>query len=130
MFNTGKGADEVVKEKGLVQISDTSELTGIIEKVIQANPQSVADYMAGKEKAIGFMVGQVMKQSQGRANPGMVNAMLKEKLQHEIKDLQFAVMPRSCGLYEMYSAVAGAFYCFVMQYIGLKSLSKICKSVL
>lgn len=81
MFNTGKSPETVVKEKGLVQISDTSEIVAIIEKVLEANPKSVEDYMAGKDKAVGFLVGQVMKQTAGRANPGMVNQLLKEKLE-------------------------------------------------
>jgi aspartyl-tRNA(Asn)/glutamyl-tRNA(Gln) amidotransferase subunit B len=80
MFESGKTPAEIVKEKGLVQISDESAIIAIVDEVIAANPQSVADYKAGKEKAIGFLVGQVMKQSKGRANPDMVNRLLKEKL--------------------------------------------------
>ncbi|MGI6225389.1 MAG: Asp-tRNA(Asn)/Glu-tRNA(Gln) amidotransferase subunit GatB [Peptococcales bacterium] len=80
MFNTGKEPEVIVKEQGLVQISDTGELSNIVEKVITANPKSVEDYKAGKEKAIGFLVGQVMKETKGQANPGIVNKLLKEKL--------------------------------------------------
>ncbi len=80
MFTTGKEAQAIVKEKGLVQISDVDSLGAIVDKVIAANPQSVADYKAGKEKAIGFLVGQVMKETKGQANPGLVNKLLKEKL--------------------------------------------------
>lgn len=80
MWASRKDADVIVKEKGLVQISDTSEIVAIVEAVIAANPQSVADFKAGKEKAIGFLVGQIMKQTKGRANPDMVNTMLREKL--------------------------------------------------
>ena len=80
MWESGKTAEAVVKEKGLVQITDTGAIEEIVKKVIAANPQSVADYQAGKQKAIGFLVGQVMKETKGRANPGMVNALLLENL--------------------------------------------------
>lgn len=81
MFYTGKAPKAIVEEKGLVQISDTSELTAIVTRVVNASPQSVADYLAGKEKAIGFLVGQIMKETKGRANPGLVNGMLKDELE-------------------------------------------------
>lgn len=80
MWETGKAAEVIVKEKGLVQISDTGEIAAIVDAVIAANPQSVEDFKAGKEKAIGFLVGQVMKQTKGRANPELVNQLLKERL--------------------------------------------------
>ncbi|MHB1406054.1 MAG: Asp-tRNA(Asn)/Glu-tRNA(Gln) amidotransferase subunit GatB [Desulfitobacteriaceae bacterium] len=80
MFATGKDASVIVKEKGLAQISDESALIKIIDEVIAANPASVEDYRAGKERAIGFLVGQVMKASKGQANPGLVNKLLKERL--------------------------------------------------
>ncbi|HOB82199.1 MAG TPA: Asp-tRNA(Asn)/Glu-tRNA(Gln) amidotransferase subunit GatB [Peptococcaceae bacterium] len=80
LFNTGKEPETIVKEKGMVQISDTGALEEIVMKVLAANPQSVADYQAGKEKAIGFLVGQVMKETKGQANPGIVNQLLKKKL--------------------------------------------------
>lgn len=80
MWSNGKDADTVVKEKGLVQISDASAIIAIVDSVIAANPQSVADFKAGKEKAIGFLVGQIMKQTKGRANPEMVNKLLRERL--------------------------------------------------
>lgn len=80
MFATGKTADAVIKERGLVQISDEGSLNQIIEQVIDANPQSVEDYRAGKEKALGFLVGQVMQATKGQANPGVVNKLLREKL--------------------------------------------------
>ena len=79
-FQTGKAPGEIVKEKGLVQIKDTGAIGEMVDQVIAANPQSVADYQAGKKQAIGFLVGQVMKLSQGKANPGMVNKLLQEKL--------------------------------------------------
>ena len=80
MYSTGKDAGTIVKEKGLAQISDEGALLGIIDDVISANPQSVEDYRAGKDKAIGFLVGQIMKATKGQANPGLVNQLLKEKL--------------------------------------------------
>jgi aspartyl-tRNA(Asn)/glutamyl-tRNA(Gln) amidotransferase subunit B len=80
MFESGKKPEEIVQEKGLVQISDESAIVAIVEEVMLANPQSVADFKAGKDKAIGFLVGQVMKQSKGRANPELVNRLLKERL--------------------------------------------------
>jgi aspartyl-tRNA(Asn)/glutamyl-tRNA(Gln) amidotransferase subunit B len=81
MFMSGKDPETIVKEKGLVQISDTGELETMAKKVIAANPRSVADYLAGKDKAIGFLVGQLMKETKGRANPGMVNELLKNELE-------------------------------------------------
>lgn len=80
MFETGKEPGTIIKEKGMVQISDEGALAAVVEKVIAANPQSVEDYKAGKEKAIGFLVGQVMKETKGQANPGLVNKLLKDKL--------------------------------------------------
>lgn len=81
MWKSGKSADDVVKEQGLVQITDTGALEDIVKKIIAANPQSVADYQAGKKKAIGFLVGQIMKETKGRANPGVVNELLVKNLQ-------------------------------------------------
>lgn len=81
MWATGKSAQDIVKEKGLVQITDTGALEDLVKKVIAANPQSVADYKAGKKKAIGFLVGQIMKETKGRANPGVVNQLLTKNLQ-------------------------------------------------
>ncbi|SDI44285.1 Asp-tRNA(Asn)/Glu-tRNA(Gln) amidotransferase subunit GatB [Desulfosporosinus hippei] len=80
MYATGKDAQVIVKEKGLAQISDEGALLGIIDGVLAANPQSVEDYRAGKDRAIGFLVGQIMKATKGQANPGLVNRLLKEKL--------------------------------------------------
>ena len=80
MWNEGKTATVIIREQGLVQMSDEGELGGIVEAVIAAHPQSVADFKAGKEKAIGFLVGQIMRQTKGRANPELVNRILKEKL--------------------------------------------------
>lgn len=81
MFETGKNPEAIVKEKGLVQISDQSELEKIARKVIDENPKSVQDYKNGKEKALGFLVGQIMKETRGKANPQMVNNILKRMLE-------------------------------------------------
>ncbi len=80
MIETGKEAELIVQEKGLVQISDTSQLEEIVQKVIAQNPQSVADYLQGKERALGFLVGQIMKETKGKANPQVVNELLKKNL--------------------------------------------------
>ncbi len=80
VFATGKGPDEVAKEKGLEQISDTGELEGVVEQVIADNPDVAGKVRGGQVNAIGFLVGQVMKVTRGRANPGLVNKLLKEKL--------------------------------------------------
>lgn len=80
MFNTGKEANEIVKEKGLVQISDEGAIKEIVQKVVDNNPQSIVDYKAGKDRALGFLVGQVMKESKGKANPGLVNKLLLDIL--------------------------------------------------
>jgi len=81
MFSSGKKAAEIVQEQGLVQISDKDAIAAIIAQVIADNPKSVQDFKAGTEKALGFLVGQVMKISKGRANPEMANQLLREKLQ-------------------------------------------------
>jgi aspartyl-tRNA(Asn)/glutamyl-tRNA(Gln) amidotransferase subunit B len=80
MYHTGKTAAEIIKERGLSQISDTQELEKIVAEVINSNVQPVADFKAGKETALKFLVGQVMKASKGRANPQLVNEALKRKL--------------------------------------------------
>ena len=65
---------------GLSQVSDENALIGIIKEVIDANPQSVVDYKAGKDRAIGFIVGQVMKKTQGKANPALANKLILEEI--------------------------------------------------
>ncbi|MFC1908580.1 Asp-tRNA(Asn)/Glu-tRNA(Gln) amidotransferase subunit GatB [Chloroflexota bacterium] len=80
MFKTGRSADDIVSEQGLSQISDTSEIEETILEVIKSNDRPVADYKAGKEQALKFLVGQVMKATKGRSNPQMVNELLKKKL--------------------------------------------------
>ena len=77
----GEGsADEVIEARGLKQITDTSAIEAIVDKVIAANPGQVEEYRAGKEKLIGFFVGQVMKETGGKANPGQVNEILRTRL--------------------------------------------------
>jgi aspartyl-tRNA(Asn)/glutamyl-tRNA(Gln) amidotransferase subunit B len=80
MYQTKKKASEIVKDKGLTQISDEGELLRIIEEVLAANPGPVAEYRAGKEKSFTYLVGQVMKASRGKANPALVNRLLQERL--------------------------------------------------
>jgi len=80
MLDTGKTAKAIVDEKGLVQITDTSEIEGIVREVLEANPGPVEDVRNGKDKAKGFLVGQVMKASKGKANPQMVNELLEKML--------------------------------------------------
>ncbi len=81
MYRNGDPPDKIVKAKGWVQILDTGEIDEAIEKVIQANPKLVEDYQKGKEKVFGFLVGEVMKETKGKANPKLVNELLKKKLQ-------------------------------------------------
>ena len=80
LFENPKDPEEIIKEKGWIQISDEGAIKEVVEKVIAANPQSVADYKAGKDKAIGFLVGQAMKETKGKANPQMLNKMFLEEL--------------------------------------------------
>ncbi|QOR66898.1 Asp-tRNA(Asn)/Glu-tRNA(Gln) amidotransferase subunit GatB [Cytobacillus suaedae] len=80
LVENGGDPEAIVKAKGLVQISDEGALTKIIVEILDANPQSVEDYKNGKDKAIGFLVGQVMKQTKGQANPGVVNKVLVEEI--------------------------------------------------
>jgi aspartyl-tRNA(Asn)/glutamyl-tRNA(Gln) amidotransferase subunit B len=80
MYRTGDPPARIVKEKGWVQILDMGEIERVIEKVIQANPKLVEDYQKGKEKVFGFLVGEAMKESKGKANPKLVNELLRKKL--------------------------------------------------
>jgi aspartyl-tRNA(Asn)/glutamyl-tRNA(Gln) amidotransferase subunit B len=80
MFETGKDATSIVEEKGLKQITDTGEIEGIIDTIIADSPDNVAQYQGGNMKVIGWFVGQVMKASQGKANPKLVNELLRTKL--------------------------------------------------
>jgi aspartyl-tRNA(Asn)/glutamyl-tRNA(Gln) amidotransferase subunit B len=80
MYRTGKNAGEIVREKGLVQISDTDEIQRAVDEVLAKNPEEVERYKSGDEKLIGFFVGQVMKATKGRANPKVLNDLLKQEL--------------------------------------------------
>ena len=80
MFETGKAPDVIVAEKGLKQVSDSGAIETLIDDVMNANADKVAEYRGGKDKLFGFFVGQVMKASGGQANPGMVNDILRQKL--------------------------------------------------
>jgi aspartyl-tRNA(Asn)/glutamyl-tRNA(Gln) amidotransferase subunit B len=83
MFKTGAGAESVVEERGLVQVSDVGEIDRVIDEVIAGNPAQLEQYRAGKETLLGFFVGQVMKASKGKANPKIVNDRLRAKLAGE-----------------------------------------------
>ena len=80
MYRTGKQAREIVKERGWVQVTDSSEIDRMIDQVLAANPKEVEAFRKGKDKLFGFFVGQVMKATQGKANPQLVNDLLKKKL--------------------------------------------------
>ena len=80
MIENNSDPEEIVKERNLVQISDSSEIEIIIKKIIDANPEQVDEYRAGKEKVFGFFVGQIMKESKGKANPKVVNEILRKLL--------------------------------------------------
>jgi aspartyl-tRNA(Asn)/glutamyl-tRNA(Gln) amidotransferase subunit B len=80
MYKSGKPPKVIVEEKGMVQITDEGELIKTITAIIEANPNQLKDYRGGKEKLFGFFVGQVMKATQGKANPQLVNDLLKKML--------------------------------------------------
>jgi len=80
MWQAQGSADEIIDARGLKQITDSAAIESLIDEVIAANPGQVEQFRAGKEKVLGFLVGQVMKQSRGKANPGQVNSMLRDKL--------------------------------------------------
>lgn len=80
VFETGQPPQEIIEKEGLTQVSDGGAIEALIDQIIVANPKEVERYKAGNDKLIGFFVGQVMKQSGGRANPGKVNELLKKKL--------------------------------------------------
>jgi len=80
MIDTGNSVAVIIRDKNLIQISDASSLEAVVEEVIKENPKSASDYKAGKDNALMFLVGQVMKKSQGKANPKVVQEMLKGRL--------------------------------------------------
>jgi aspartyl-tRNA(Asn)/glutamyl-tRNA(Gln) amidotransferase subunit B len=81
MTTTGKSARVIVAEKGLGQISDTGELEAIVARIVEANPGPAEEFRQGRDRVLGFFVGQVMKETQGQANPQVVNALLRKHLQ-------------------------------------------------
>jgi aspartyl-tRNA(Asn)/glutamyl-tRNA(Gln) amidotransferase subunit B len=80
MYTSGKEPHEIVKERGLEQVSDEGELSTVIDGILADHPQQAEEYRQGKEKVFGFFVGAVMKATRGKANPQMVNELLKKKL--------------------------------------------------
>ena len=80
LWTNGGSADQIIKDQGLQQVTDSASIEKLIDEVIAANPQQLADYRGGKDKLFGFFVGQVLKASQGKANPQQVNQLLKQKL--------------------------------------------------
>ena len=80
LFENPKDPEEIIKEKGWIQISDEGAIKEVVLKILEANPQSIADFKAGKDKAVGFLVGQAMKETKGKANPQMLNKMFLEEL--------------------------------------------------
>ena len=80
MFKTGETPSKLVDKLGLAQISDTGALEALVDEIIEANPQSIEDYKAGRDRALGFLMGQCMKASKGKGNPQILNKMIKEKL--------------------------------------------------
>ncbi|MHB0977778.1 MAG: Asp-tRNA(Asn)/Glu-tRNA(Gln) amidotransferase subunit GatB [Candidatus Aquicultorales bacterium] len=81
MFETGKLPSVIVEERGLVQISDEEEIARVVDAVLEENPKSVEDFRGGKQQALGFLVGQVMRLTKGRANPALVNELLRKRLE-------------------------------------------------
>lgn len=81
MFNSGKRADEIVREQGLVQIADESALLPVVDQVMEGNPRIVQDILGGKDRSIMFLVGQVMKHTRGQANPQLVNELLRKRIE-------------------------------------------------
>ncbi len=82
MYTTGKAPEGIIKEKGLRQVSDEGEIGKAIDGVLATHPNEIAEYRAGKEKLLGFFIGQVMKQTRGKANPKIVNKILRDKLKN------------------------------------------------
>ena len=81
MWVSSKDTDDIISEQGLQQVTDLSEIEKMVEEVINKNPDQLEKYLSGKDRLFGFFVGQVMKASQGKANPKQVNDILKSKLE-------------------------------------------------
>ena len=80
MYRSGQAPEQIVQEKGLTQVSDEDALATIIDDILANNPAQVAQFKEGKQQVLGYLVGQAMKVSGGKANPGKVNELLKRKL--------------------------------------------------
>ena len=80
MFENPKKPSKIVEEKGWIQISDEGEIKKIVLEILENNPQSIADYKAGKDRALGYLVGQAMKATKGKANPQLLNKLFLEEL--------------------------------------------------
>ena len=80
MFGTGRSPQEIVAEKGLTQINDEDALSAAVREAIEANPKAVADFQKGKQNAVGFLVGQVMRATRGQANPQTANQLVAQQL--------------------------------------------------
>ncbi len=80
MFDTSEKPNKIIEKNGWVQISDEGAIIEVVNKILAANPQSISDYKAGKDRALGFLIGQAMKETKGKANPGMLNKMFLEEL--------------------------------------------------
>jgi aspartyl-tRNA(Asn)/glutamyl-tRNA(Gln) amidotransferase subunit B len=76
----GKSPQAVISSKGIAQLSDRTQLEAVVREVLASNPAAVAEYKAGLDKVLGYLVGQVMKQTQGQANPAMINKILRDEL--------------------------------------------------
>ena len=81
MWESSKGPDQIIAEQGLEQVTDDKEIESMIDEVIKNNPKQLQQYQSGKDRLFGFFIGQVMKASQGKANPKQVNDILKSKLE-------------------------------------------------
>ena len=81
MLSSGQAPDSIVEKKGLRQVSDESEIDKVVQEVLQSNPDEVQRYIGGKDKVFGFFVGEVMKKTRGKANPKVLNELLRQKLE-------------------------------------------------
>ena len=80
MMESAKLPSEIIKDEGMETVSDTGAIEAIVDQVIAANPKAVADYKGGKTNVVGWLMGQVMKESHGKANPGVATKLVQEKL--------------------------------------------------
>jgi aspartyl-tRNA(Asn)/glutamyl-tRNA(Gln) amidotransferase subunit B len=83
MIETDKDPLALATEENMLQVSDTSFIQSLIDEVLLANPQSILDYQQGKERAVGFLIGQILKKSQGKANPSLTQSMLLDTLKNK-----------------------------------------------